>query len=74
MVELLDTKQVAKLLRLTPRTLDKWRSAKTHALPYVKVGRKVFYRPEAIDTFIASRTHSGLAPTPRRRRAAKKTI
>ncbi len=67
--QLLNTREAAALLRVQWRTLDKWRSNKRYGLRFVKIGRKVFYSPQDIETFIASRTQSGLPETPRRRRA-----
>jgi len=54
--KLLDTKQAAEVLGLTPATLDVWRCVRRYPLKYIKVGRAVRYRPQDIEEFINSRT------------------
>ena len=53
---LLTTRDVAKLLDVSPQTLEVWRCTKRYSLAYVKIGRNVRYPNSAILTFIASRT------------------
>lgn len=53
--ELLDTKQAANYLGVTPRTLEVWRCVKRHDIPYIKVGRLVKYRQGDLDTWLESR-------------------
>ena len=53
---LLDTKEAAKLLNVSPGTLEVWRSTKRYALPYSKIGGAVRYRRSAVQEFIAART------------------
>lgn len=53
---LLDTDSAAAYLDVTPRTLEVWRSAKRHAIPYIKVGRLVKYRQSDLDLWLESRT------------------
>jgi len=52
----LTPREVAEILGLSPITLAIWRSKGTYALPYVTVGRKVLYQPEAIEQFVRERT------------------
>ena len=68
MTELLDTQEAAKRLGLAPGTLMVWRSCRRYALRYVKVGRKVFYRPADLEAFLNERTMPGAeAPSDSRR-------
>jgi excisionase family DNA binding protein len=46
----------AAYLGVTPRTLEVWRCTKRHAIPYIKVGRLVKYRPAVLDTWLAAQT------------------
>jgi predicted site-specific integrase-resolvase len=41
--ELLDEKQAAEYLTVSPGTLSVWRSTGRYSLPFVKVGRRVRY-------------------------------
>lgn len=53
---LLDEKQAAEILDVTPGTLAVWRSTGRYALPFVKVGRNVRYRPSDLDRWLEDRT------------------
>jgi hypothetical protein len=53
---LLNTKQAAEYLHLSPGPLEVWRSTKRYSLAYIKVGRFVKYRKEALDAFLAAQT------------------
>jgi excisionase family DNA binding protein len=53
---LLTNEEAAAELGVTPRTLEVWRCTKRHQIPYIKVGRLVKYRQEALDAFLESRT------------------
>jgi excisionase family DNA binding protein len=53
---LLTRREAAEYLGLKPRTLADWAMSGRYGLPFVKVGRRVMYRPEDIDRFLASRT------------------
>ena len=44
-VRLLETRDAAKELGLSPRTLEGWRRRR-EGPPYLKIGRRVKYRPE----------------------------
>lgn len=48
--------ETAKKMRVTPETLAVWASTKRHDLPYIKIGRKVYYRLSDINNLIKSRT------------------
>lgn len=52
---LLNTEQAATHIGVTPHTLEVWRCAKRHEIPYIKVGRLVKYRREDLDAWLASR-------------------
>ncbi|EGA64178.1 helix-turn-helix domain-containing protein [Vibrio brasiliensis] len=47
-------KQAAEYLGLSEGTLAVWASTGRYQLPFVKVGRKVFYRKSDLDAFIES--------------------
>jgi len=53
--DLLDEKQAAAYLDLSPGTLSVWRSVGRYNLPFLKIGRKVRYRLSDLDRWIASR-------------------
>jgi hypothetical protein len=56
---LLDTNEVSKVLKISPATLESWRSrGNVHAPAYVRVGKRAIrYTPESIQKFIeASRS------------------
>ena len=50
--KLLTPAEVAELLGVSVQTLAVWRSVERYALPYVKVGARVRYRPADIERFI----------------------
>jgi predicted site-specific integrase-resolvase len=56
---LLSPKEAAERLHIMENTLSVWRSTARYDLPYVKIGRKVFYRESDIETFIASNVIGG---------------
>ena len=49
------TKEVARILRVSPSTLSKWRVSRRQKLPFVKLGRAVRYRIEDVEAFLISR-------------------
>jgi len=52
----LTIKETANILGVTPETLAVWRCAKRYSLPYVKIGRLVYYKGSDIKKFIEDRT------------------
>lgn len=54
---LLDEKQAAERLTVSPGTLQVWRSTGRYNLPFVKVGRSVRYRIADLDAWLAARAH-----------------
>lgn len=56
--ELLSEVEAADLFELAPLTLRNWRSLR-RGPAFVKIGRKAFYRREAISTWVASREKGG---------------
>jgi excisionase family DNA binding protein len=54
-LELLTTADAARLLDVTPGTLEVWRTTKRYALPYVRVGRNIRYRRSDLVAFVESR-------------------
>lgn len=57
----LSNQEAASYLGVKPETLDVWRSVGRYSIPFVKVGRRVFYRKSDLDGFIASRTQTQTA-------------
>jgi excisionase family DNA binding protein len=54
---LLETPQAAELLKVHPKTLQKW--ARTGIIPGSKIGREWKFRASVLDDFVRSRyTHS----------------
>lgn len=54
--ELLDEKQAAEHLTVSPGTLAVWRSTGRYNLPFVKVGRMVRYRLSDLDAWLEARS------------------
>lgn len=48
--------EAAEALGVTTGTLAVWRCTKRYQLPFVKVGSKIFYRTEDIQSFLDNRT------------------
>lgn len=64
---LLKPEEVAGRLGLSPATLQIWRITGRYGLPYIKAGRRIRYREEDVDDFVARRTvvpdsHNHLSP------------
>jgi hypothetical protein len=59
---LLETVHAADELGLSPRTLEGWRR-RGEGPPYLKIGRRVKYRPEDIEAYKAARLHENRAPS-----------
>ena len=54
--ELLDEKQAAEYLTVSPGTLSVWRSLGRYNLPFVKVGRMIRYRRKDLDAWLEARS------------------
>lgn len=54
--DLVDEKEAAIILGVTPGTLQVWRSTGRYAIPFLKVGRLVKYRRGALENWLESRT------------------
>lgn len=54
-IELLDERQAAQFLSVSPGTLSVWRSTGRYCLPFLKVGRKVRYRRYDLEVWLESR-------------------
>ena len=52
----LTAKQAAEILGVSEDTLAVWRCTKRYPLPYIKMGRKVFYTGADLKSFIKLRT------------------
>ncbi len=60
--QLLTRWQAARILSVSVRTLDGL--TRTGALPYVKVGKCVRFRPSALDSFVEERESRSTPPVP----------
>lgn len=53
----LDNREAAAYLKVSPNTLDVWRSEKRFSnLPYIKIGSRVFYWKRDLDAFLEEQT------------------
>jgi len=50
--QLITPAQAAQLLGVKEGTLSVWRSTGRYDIPYVKIGRRVKYRPSDLDAYI----------------------
>ncbi len=58
---LMNVQQAAEYLGLSVGTMYQWRSQ--HKVPYIKVGRKVKFKKDQLDQWLADRTvHVGVEP------------
>lgn len=49
-----EEREVARLAGLSPRTLKRWRDMRSGP-PFVKLGRKILYRRDAVSAWLLSR-------------------
>ncbi len=72
---LLSPRAAAKALGTSYGCLAVWRSTRRYPLKFVRIGRKIFYRPEDIQQFIETRVDPGDGVRPvqfaRKRKAGK---
>lgn len=54
--QLLNNAEAADFIRVQPHTLETWRTSKIYAIPYTKVGGKVYYFAEDLVAWLKSRT------------------
>lgn len=58
---LMDVQQAANYLGLSVGTIYQWRCQ--HKIPYIKVGRKLKFKKDQLDQWLADRTvHVGIEP------------
>jgi excisionase family DNA binding protein len=62
--QLLTATEAARRLRVTYGTLAVWRCTHRKNLPYVRFGRKIYYRSQDLETFITEHLNSGLTGKP----------
>jgi len=67
MTELWDSNEVARRLHIKYGTLAKWRCLQSKALPFCKIGNKIFYRPQDVENFVNANVHPGDGPARRRK-------
>ena len=56
---LLTQEEVAEVLGVSKGSLEVWRSTGKHGIPFVKVGRLVRYRIDAIAAYVEQQTQAG---------------
>ena len=54
--KLMTPAEVAETLGIKPETLTVWRCTRRYPLAFLKIGRCIRYRPEALEEFMESRT------------------
>lgn len=59
--ELKTPEEAAKVLKVSVRTLAKWRCTDEVKIPYIKVGRSVRYKLSDLDKYIEQNTVHGEA-------------
>lgn len=62
--------ETAQLIGVSPGTLAVWRSARRYPLRFIKVGSRVRYRMEDIQSFLSERTVDGQGAAKIRRKKA----
>jgi hypothetical protein len=62
MTELIEAKECAKRLGVTYGGLAVARCKQRWKLPFVRIGRKIFYREQDIEAFITANLHPGDGP------------
>lgn len=55
---LVDEREAAEMLGVSPGTLSVWRSTGRYALPFIKVGRNVRYRKSDLDAWLEAQTRT----------------
>jgi len=55
---LIPPEDAARQLGVSPQTLSVWRCTGRYNLPFVKVGRRVLYKPADIEAFIERQTRN----------------
>lgn len=53
---LLNEQEAADLLSVAQGTLSVWRSTGRYKIPFIKVGRNIRYRRDALEAWLAART------------------
>jgi hypothetical protein len=53
--QLLTTDAAARFLGLSAETLESWRYSERTALPYIRLGRRIFYEVSDLLAFVQSR-------------------
>lgn len=52
--ELISATEAAKFLKVSPRTIERWRT-QSSGPPYIRLGRRVWYRRQRLNEFILRR-------------------
>lgn len=58
MKELLTPEETAKYLGIAVNTLAVWRTNRSYAIPYIKVGSRIRYDLEEVKKWLATRTNN----------------
>jgi excisionase family DNA binding protein len=58
MTELLNQSEAAQYLRVSERSLERWRLTGIPALPFVRLGRRILYRQTDLQEFVASQVRT----------------
>ena len=57
---LTDTNGAAQYLKIPSKTLQKWRSTGYANIPYIRIGRKIRYRPSDLKAYVDRHVIGGL--------------
>lgn len=66
--QLLNTKQAAEFLQMSPGTLTIWRCLRRYPLKFIKIGASVRYDVRDLEEFLRKNTESGVGQFSRRSR------
>jgi len=61
--ELLNYQEAAEFLRISRGTLENWISTGLYAVPYIRVGRLIRFRPDSLSRWLESKEHGGAQVT-----------
>jgi excisionase family DNA binding protein len=60
---MLTTQQLAELLHISPRTIERWR-VEGHGPAFVKAGRRVLYKEDTVDAWLSAAARGSTSEVP----------
>lgn len=58
--DLMKPEEAAEYLRVSARSLNKWRSTGEHNVPYRKLGKSVLYSRVDLDAYLANHSYNSV--------------